>query len=106
MMELVVARWADEAAVSHLVTPEELRSAVESSGFAIEQWNDLTDQASTVMQAVLTLPSSPLGLHTFVPDFAHKAGNLTAALTDGRLRVVQGLARVTNPGAHHQGHAS
>ena len=93
--------WADEAAVSHLVTPDELRGVVESSGFAIEQWNDLTDQASTVMQAVLTLPWSPLGLHAFVPDFARKAGNLTAALADGRLRAVQGLARVTNPGAPH-----
>lgn len=85
--------WADEAAVSHLVTPEELRAAVESSGFAIEQWNDLTDQASALMQKILTLPPSPLGLHTFVPDFARKAGNLTAGLADGRLRAVQGLAR-------------
>lgn len=93
--------WADEAAVSHLVTPEGLRGAVESSGFAIEQWNDLTEQASALMQAILTRPSGPLGLHAFVPDFATKAGNLTAALTDGRLRVVQGLARAANPGAPH-----
>jgi sarcosine/dimethylglycine N-methyltransferase len=85
--------WADEATVSHLMTPAELRVAVESSGFAIEQWNDLTDQASALMQTILTRPPSPLGLHAFVPDFARKAGNLTAALTDGRLRAVQGLAR-------------
>lgn len=87
--------WADEAALSHLVTPEELRTTIASSGFAIEQWNDLTDQASTLMQAILTRPPGPLGLHAFVPDFARKAGNLTAALTDGRLRAVQGLARAT-----------
>lgn len=87
--------WADEAAVSHLMTPGELRVAVESSGFAIEQWNDLTDPASALMQAILTRPPSPLGLHAFVLDFARKAGNLTAALTDGRLRAVQGLARAT-----------
>ena len=73
--------------------PEELRAAVESSGFAIEQWNDLTDQASALMRTILTLPSSPLGLHAFVPDFAQKAYNLTAALADGRLRAVQSLAR-------------
>src|SRR5690349_3946307 len=85
--------WADDASVSHLVTPEELRAAVESSGFVIEQWNDLTAQASALMQTVLALPPSPLGLHAFVPDFAHKARNLTAALSDGRLRAVQGLAR-------------
>ena len=85
--------WADEPAVSHLVTSEALRAAVESSGFAIDQWNDLTDQASALMQTILTLPPSPLGLHAFVPDFARKAANLTAALTDGRLRAIQGLAR-------------
>lgn len=85
--------WADEPAVSHLVTSEALRAAVDSSGYAIDQWNDLTDQASALMQTILTLPPSPLGLHAFVPDFAQKAANLTAALTDGRLRTIQGLAR-------------
>ena len=85
--------WADDASVSHLVTPEELRATVESSGFAIERWNDLTDQASALMQTVMALPPSPLGLHAFVPDFAQKVGNLTAALSDGRLRAVQGVAR-------------
>lgn len=85
--------WADNPSVSHLVTPEELRATVEASGFAIERWNDLTDQASALMQTILTRPIGPLGLHLFVPDFARKAGNLTAALTDGRLRAVQGLAR-------------
>lgn len=84
--------WADEPAVSHLVTSEALRAAVESSGFAIDQWTDLTQQASALMQTILTLPPSPLGLHAFVPDFAQKAANLTTALTDGRLRAIQGLA--------------
>lgn len=85
--------WADEPAVSHLVTSDALRAVVESSGFAIDQWNDLTDQASALMQTILTLPPRPLGLHAFVPDFAQKANNLTAALTDGRLQAIQGLAR-------------
>ncbi|CNM94726.1 methylase involved in ubiquinone/menaquinone biosynthesis [Mycobacterium tuberculosis] len=45
------------------------------------------------MKAMLSQPPSPLGLHAFVTDFARKAENLTVALADGRLRVVQGLAR-------------
>jgi hypothetical protein len=45
------------------------------------------------MQTLLTLPPSPIGLHAFVPDFESKARNLTAALADGRLRAVQGIAR-------------
>lgn len=85
--------WADDASASFLVTPEELRTTVESSGFAIEQWNDLTEQAGTLLQKVRTRTPSPLGLHNFVPDFTRKAANLAAALADGRLRAVQGLAR-------------
>jgi hypothetical protein len=45
------------------------------------------------MRALLTLPPSPIGLQAFVPNFESKAQNLTAALTDGRLRAVQGIAR-------------
>jgi sarcosine/dimethylglycine N-methyltransferase len=85
--------WADQPAHSHLVGPDDLRAVVESSGFVIEQWNDLTDQAGAVMQALLGQRDRTLGLEVFVADFARKAQNLTAALSDGRLRVIQGIAR-------------
>jgi len=87
--------WADQPALSHLVSAEQLHAEVESAGFAIEVWHDLTDQAGALMQALLTLPPNPLGLHAFVAGFAVKAMNLTSALTDGRLRVIQGLAKAT-----------
>lgn len=87
--------WADQPAHSHLVNPDDLRSVVESSGFAIEHWNDLSDQAGALMPALLAQPANPLGLHAFVTDFARKAENLTAALSDGRLRVIQGVARAS-----------
>jgi hypothetical protein len=45
------------------------------------------------MQTLLTLPPSPIGLQAFVPNFGLKAKNLTAALADGRLRAIQGIAR-------------
>ncbi len=85
--------WADQPTCSHLATPDNLRAAVESAGFAIEHWNDLTDQAATLMQAVLKQPPSPLGLHAFVSDFGRKAENLTHALADGRLRAIQCIGR-------------
>jgi sarcosine/dimethylglycine N-methyltransferase len=85
--------WADRPEFTHLATAGELRDLVESAGFAVEHWNDLTDLAASTMQMFLGLPPSPLGLHAFVPDFTDKARNLTAALTDGRLRAVQGVAR-------------
>ncbi|WP_439378823.1 class I SAM-dependent methyltransferase [Amycolatopsis lexingtonensis] len=85
--------WADHARQSHLVTSDGLRSTIQEAGFAIHTWNDLTEQASTVMQALLALPPNPLGLHAFVPHFAEKARNLTEALADGRVRAIQGIAR-------------
>ena len=85
--------WADHATDSHLASCEELRAVVSSAGFAIHHWNDLTDQATALMQTFLTLPPNPLGLHAFVPNFAQKAENLTLALADGRLRAIQGVAR-------------
>jgi sarcosine/dimethylglycine N-methyltransferase len=58
--------WAGRPEYSHLTTPGRLRTAIETSGFEIEQWHDLTDQAATTMQTLLTLPPSPIGLQAFV----------------------------------------
>ena len=85
--------WADKPELSHLSTAAELRAAIESSGFVVDHWNDLTDQAVTVMRAVRALPPSPLGLHVFVDRFGEKADNLVRGLATGRLRAVQAVAR-------------
>lgn len=87
--------WADRPERSHLVTPDQLRTTVESSGFVVEHWNDLTDHASAFMQALLNQPTNPLGLQAFVPDLKRKVKNLTRALADGRLRAIQGVARAS-----------
>jgi sarcosine/dimethylglycine N-methyltransferase len=89
--------WADQPAASHLVSPEELRAVVSAAGFAIDHWADLTDRATALMQTFLTLTPNPLGLHAFVANFAQKAENLTAALADGRLRAIQGVAHAISP---------
>ena len=93
--------WADRADFSHLVTPEQLRAVVESAGFAIEHWADLTEQAGETMRMILTMPADPLGLHVFVPNFAEKAANLIGALADGRLRVVRAIAQKRPAMDHH-----
>ncbi|MVU81387.1 methyltransferase domain-containing protein [Nocardia sp. ET3-3] len=85
--------WADRPDQSHLVTPDQLRAAIEKPGFAIEHWDDLTDQAATIMRMVLSAPPNPVGLQVFVPNFAEKIENLTAGLTDGRLRAIRCIAR-------------
>jgi cyclopropane fatty-acyl-phospholipid synthase-like methyltransferase len=91
--------WADRAEFSHLVSPPQLRAHVESAGFAIEHWEDRTEEASGTMTMILSSPPDPLGLHVFVPNFAVKADNLVGALGDGRLRVVRGIARKPAGGA-------
>ncbi|HUO38871.1 MAG TPA: methyltransferase domain-containing protein [Mycobacterium sp.] len=78
--------WADRPALGHLVAPGELCAVIESSRFAIEECNDLTETAAATMQTVLASPPGPLGLQAFVPNFAAKAQNLTRALAGGRLR--------------------
>jgi cyclopropane fatty-acyl-phospholipid synthase-like methyltransferase len=90
--------WADDAARSHLVTPDQLRALLESAGFAIEHWNDLTEKAAAFMQTLLAQPRNPLGLHAFVTDFKRKVENLTQALADGRLRAIQAVVRAVGGG--------
>ena len=90
--------WADQPERSHLVSLDELRAVVESAGFVVEHWNDLTEQAAALMEALLAQPASPLGLHAFVTDFRRKVENLTLALADGRLRAIQGVLRAADGG--------
>jgi ubiquinone/menaquinone biosynthesis C-methylase UbiE len=87
--------WADVPEDTHLVTPAALRAAVESAGFTIEHWADLTEQTGTTMRMVQSLPPSPLGLHAFVPDFRERVKNLTEGLSDGRLHAIQAVARAS-----------
>jgi SAM-dependent methyltransferase len=84
--------WADRPELSYLASPAELRAAIESAGFTVTHWADLTGPAAELMQAVLARPAGPLGLHAFVANFAAKAANLTQALASGRLRAIQAVA--------------
>lgn len=85
--------WADRPELSHLASPAELRAAVESAGFTVTHWADLTEPAAELMQAVLAQPAGPLGLDVIVANFAAKAANLTKALASGRLRAIQAIAQ-------------
>lgn len=91
--------WADQPDRSHLISAPGLRAAIEAAGFTVDHWADLTGDAAALMQAVLSQPPVPLGLHAFVPDFAVKAANLTRGLAAGRLRVIQAVALANGPGA-------
>jgi sarcosine/dimethylglycine N-methyltransferase len=85
--------WAERPQFSHLTSAGQLRAVIESAGFAIVEWNDLTDAAAGIMDTFLSTPPGPLGLHNFIDDFAEKADHLARGLADGRLRAIQGVAR-------------
>jgi hypothetical protein len=73
-----------------------LRAVIEATGFTVASWDDLTEQAATIMENFLSVPPGPLGLHNFVDNFAAKAANLARGLSGGRLRAIQGVAHA-NP---------
>ena len=85
--------WANQPQFSHLVSADQLRSVIDTAGFAAVHWNDLTEAARTLMETFLSAPSGPLGLHTFIDNFAEKANNLARGLSSGRLQVIQGVAQ-------------
>jgi SAM-dependent methyltransferase len=87
--------WADQPELSYLVSADRLRDVIESAGFTVVHWNDLTEQAAPLMATFMTAMPGPLGLHTFIDNFAEKADNLTRGLSSGRLRVLQAVAHAT-----------
>jgi sarcosine/dimethylglycine N-methyltransferase len=85
--------WADRPELGHLVSAGQLRAVIEAAGFTVAHWNDLTNDAAPLMKSFLSAPPGPLGLHNFVDRFTKKAHNLSRALSNGQLRVIQGVAR-------------
>ena len=85
--------WADRPELSFLVSPDQLHASIAAAGFEPLHWNDLTEGSAELMRAFLSAPPGPLGLHNFVDNFAEKVNNLARGLSDGRLRLVQAVAR-------------
>ncbi len=86
--------WADRPELSYLVSAELLRATIESAGFSVTHWTDMTEDAVAVMEIFLSTPPGPLGLHNFVDNFVAKANNLVRGLSTSRLRTVQAVVEV------------
>jgi SAM-dependent methyltransferase len=90
--------WARSADTSFLVTPEELRAQLAASGFAIERWEDATDEARAWFARFATKIEQggppPLGLHLLLgPEFKTMARNQRRNLDEGRIALVQVVAK-------------
>ncbi len=90
--------WSRDAAQSHLMRAEPTRALLESAGFEIEQWVDVTEKA-TAWRARQprpdpAAPPPPLGLHLLMgPDFRQMSNNFVQNLAEGRSALVMAVAR-------------
>ncbi len=91
------AHWAEDASMSFLIAPGELRALLESSGFRVMEWRDTTATSRDWFVAKRRQTQEaggppPLGLHLLLGETARaKFSNLARNLTEERVTVYQGL---------------
>ena len=89
--------WADTSATSFLVSPTTLRADLQTAGFDIVAFTDLTDAILPAMRAqrqkLANGPPPVLGIHVFRPHMAAASANMARSLEDGRLRTVEAVLR-------------
>ncbi|HTM78658.1 MAG TPA: methyltransferase domain-containing protein [Devosia sp.] len=91
--------WAVSAAVSHVVSPEQLRQAMVDAGFAILDWADETNAHVELAKAGAATGMVPTQEHLSVlhvvlgEGFAERRMNYIRNLTSGAMRSVAVLAR-------------
>jgi ubiquinone/menaquinone biosynthesis C-methylase UbiE len=90
--------WARSPETSFVVSPEDLRTLLEETGFRIVDWADTTDLARAWFVALAEkirkegLPA--LGFHVLLgPDFKEMAQNQRRNLEDGRIVLAQVVAQ-------------
>ncbi len=91
--------WANEPSISFLRQPEAIRALLESNGFTVVAWNDLTEHSFEwfkAMQAARAAEERPaLGFQVFTADSAPpKAANVLRNLEEGRIKVVQAVLQL------------
>ena len=90
--------WADDPVISHLLTADAMRDALDTAGFTITVWDDVTEAISDRALRTHDLPqprreSPDLGIHVIrTDDFEIPSGNLRRNLIEGRVRSVQIVA--------------
>lgn len=90
--------WARTPETSFLVSPDELRTLLEESGFTIADWSDTTDVARewfvTLAEKIRREGFPSLGFHLLLgADFKAMAQNQGRNLQEGRIALAQIVAR-------------
>ena len=87
--------WAGEASLSHLVSPAEARAVLESVGFSVRVWRDLTEVSSSwIRDRIAQAADGPptVGVHLLMGAAAGaKFANVARNLEERRIEVVQAV---------------
>ncbi len=90
--------WAEEASISHLVSPAEARREIESVGLKVAVWLDRGEAARAWFEAATARLEAqgppPLGIHLLLgPTARTKLQNVARNLSERRIAVVQAVAK-------------
>jgi MPBQ/MSBQ methyltransferase len=88
--------WGDTEADSHLLSPEELREALERPGFAAEVWQVGEDAVADARALASVQPPSvdpAVTLADLMPDFEARMAGVARNIAERRVLPVQGLLR-------------
>jgi ubiquinone/menaquinone biosynthesis C-methylase UbiE len=88
--------WAGEPLISHLIPPEALRGLLESLGFRLLHWHDVTQEALVwfrqLVEQVKASGPPPLGTHLLQgADARVKLENQVRNLEEGRIVLLQAV---------------
>lgn len=84
--------WAETEATSFLLTKEQTLDAFERTGFAIERWHDVTQEALTWFSRAPAAMPQGLSLATLLgPRFGAFTANFARNVREGRVNVVMGI---------------
>lgn len=84
--------WANDAATSFLLTPDETRAKLLAAGFRILAFEDQSADALAQSQARAKAPPRALGIHVIVgADYPAKAANMVRNLAERRIVLAQGV---------------
>jgi sarcosine/dimethylglycine N-methyltransferase len=92
--------WAEDGAISFLVSPDVVRQILEGLGFTVLDWQDRSreslDWFSRAVERLTQSGPPPLGLHLLMGDTARaKVENVARNLREGRIVVVQAVAETS-----------
>jgi ubiquinone/menaquinone biosynthesis C-methylase UbiE len=86
--------WAEDASISFLATPEQVRAILERLGFRMVDWIDKSAQTHDWLVDKLGQPPAPLGLHLLMGTNARtKFENIVRNLQQNRVVVLQAVAQ-------------